>query len=234
MKKSSWLLTAIGSVLVVTVPAKPTSANNKFISIEKALKKGAVNMDIRGRGGFSGNCLTLAIVNTTGDSGYYWVEAGRRLHSNDTSTQDILVTKDIYIPIAKNQEKHYVIFGFCCNEHRHGPGLTSSYTVGTMANLKLVKLARYLSKHANFKVGLMQDAVWVISDNMPIDEIKDLASDRDKASADSLTNEVASIKSMGGPVKHKRTPHRRTDSDNSEYVEYKRSSTICNIAYEIN
>src|ERR1700722_19385899 len=109
MRKSSWLLTVIGSAFVVTVAAKPITAPSKFVSVEKALKDGAIHLDIHGNGGYYGNCLSMAIANALNDSGYYWLEAGRRLHSNDSTTQDILVTKDVFIPLAAKEEKHFFL-----------------------------------------------------------------------------------------------------------------------------
>lgn len=234
MRKSSWQLTVIGFALVITAAAKPTTAPAKYVSVEKASKDGAIHMDIIGKGGHSGYCLKMAIYNASGDSGFYHLEAGRRLHSNDSGTQDILVTKDIFIEIAGKQEEHFFLYGFCCNMYKASPDKKSFYSVGSMADTKLVALAQYLCKadsnhHSPFTVSAIQSAVWVLSDDASIDGIK--IGSKDSVAAAKLMNVVAEINMQNAPLKHKRRHHQKTLQDKTEYAESKKSSGVCEITY---
>lgn len=218
MKKSSWLLTAIGPALVVILAAKPATDHQKYISVEQASNAGSIHMDILGKGGYSGFCLKMAIYNASADSGYYHLEAGRRLHSNDTGTQDILVTRDIFIEIAGKQEEHFFLYGFCSNMHRHAPDKESTYGVGHMADKKLLALAQYISKtdsahHSPYNLNTIQDAVWAISDNASIDGIR--MGCKDSVAAAKLAEMVEHINSMYAVKKHRRIHHK----NNTEKVE---------------
>jgi len=233
MKKSGWLLTAIGSALVVIASAKTTPGKKKFISIEKASAEGVIRLNIHGRGGYSGDCLTMAIVNTLHDSGYYWLEAGRRLHSNDTGVQDIFVAKDIFIRMAAGQEKHFSIFGFCCQMHKHAPSITSTYAPGVMTKFKLYALAQYLNnpKH-KFSTEIIQQAVWVISDKIDLANIMTHA--EDTISAKVLKNAVAGIKRMRKHSPQKPSGENNSPTlttDNTAYTENKKDHTVCQIRY---
>jgi hypothetical protein len=197
MKKPEWTSTIlVCTAATLLLAAKPSVVKKNYISVEKAAKAGSVNLLIHGNGGFSGNCIALSILNTLDDSGYYFVEAGRRLHSSDTGNQDILLAKDLLIPLAPHQERHIFLFGFCCQKHKNAPGLQSFYTVGKMADYKLAALAQYLNHpdttQGRIDLGNMQQAVWVISDNIPISQL--IPHGKDSAAVQKLLVTVEKIK----------------------------------------
>jgi hypothetical protein len=150
---------------IVVLAAKPAIVKKEYISVEDAEHTGAIHLKIFSNGmGHCGYCIDMEISNMRHDSGYYHLEAGRRLHPTDSTAQDILVTKGQNIPLAAGEKKHLTIFGFCCQEHHHGPIDKSTYSVGHMADAELVELAQYLNEN-RYPISSMQFAVWVISDH---------------------------------------------------------------------
>ncbi|MGP8216096.1 MAG: hypothetical protein ACLQQ4_11065 [Bacteroidia bacterium] len=166
-----------------------------YQSLEKASGSGAIKLKIKGNGfGYSGECIDMTITNSTSDSGYYLLEAGRRLHSEDSITQDILVVKEQKLEMAPRQTFHIKVFGFCCQLHNHAPQAKSKYRIGKMGDKGLVVLAEFLNKNI-YSICAMQQAVWCISDNNPVASI----SDPDMKSILPLREKVAEIKGVPLP-----------------------------------
>jgi len=162
---------------------------SKYVSIEKATENKLVILSISGNGkGHAGNCISLTIVNNSPDSVHYHLEAGRKLKSDDTTTQNILVVKEQMLSIAAKKKCTVQVFGFCCQAHNQSPNETSKYSVGKMADKNLVELAKFLNKKS-FPVSNIQSAIWAISDNEPITSI----SGDDTSAVRQLRQKVASI-----------------------------------------
>jgi len=195
MKKPVWLLLTVCPLLLVMLSANRVEVNKKYRSIQDGVNSGAIHLKIQANGkGFSGNCIEMDISNSPNDSGYYKLEAGRRLKADDSTAQDILVTKDQYIPLAAGEKKHLNVFGFCCQEHHHAPMPKSGYSVGNMADKDLVSLARFLNNN-QCPLWSMQEAVWSISDNNALSSVENQNMD----SVIELRNAVAGIKHITVP-----------------------------------
>ncbi|HXP51611.1 MAG TPA: hypothetical protein VN922_16760 [Bacteroidia bacterium] len=174
-----------------------TNSNKKhsFQSIEKAESAGIIKLKIKGNGnGYSGNCIDMTIMNTSNDSSFYLLEAGRRLKADDPTTQDILVAKEQELKMAAKEIRHIKVFGFCCQNFNHAPSEKSKYGVGRMAAKKLVDLAEFLNKNT-FTTSAMQNAVWSISDNMSVASITDVDGEKTMA----LRTKAAEIKGVPVP-----------------------------------
>lgn len=194
MKKSIVALIAFSPLILSLISATSDRAARKYISIQQAYDAGAIKLKITGTGGYSGNCLEMEISNTLRDSGFYRLEAGRRLASDDSTLQDILVTKELHIPLAAGEKKHFSLFGFCCQLHHHAPAPKSTYSVGKMAKYDLVALAQFLNEKS-YSTSAMQYAVWVISDNNPLSSVI----------ADNMDS-ISSLREMVGKIKHIEVP----------------------------
>jgi len=143
---------------------------DKFISIEKAIKNDIVSAKITSTGTYSGAAINIEIENLTPIDTIIRFEAGRRLICEDTSKQDILIVKQIDLILAANESKRVNIFGFCCQAHNGAPKLDSKFDVGYMEDSTFIKLANFLTKY-NYPTNVMQNAVWVLSDNNSLSSI---------------------------------------------------------------
>jgi hypothetical protein len=145
---------------------------SRVISIEKAIRIGYIQATIQGNGGSMGNCIQITMKNLTKKDTTILVEAGRRLLSNDTSKQDILITKEQQIALNGGQEITINVYGFCCEMTNSAPGLKNIYSVGYMTDTPMVALAKFLNEQ-DFPIDASQHAVWAISNNLSVAAIYD-------------------------------------------------------------
>ncbi len=166
----------------------------KSISIEKALNEGIVSAEFSGAGGHSGDVIDLELRSLIPVDTLIKIEAGRRLTSDDTLLQDILIVRELELFLAANEVKRLKLFGFCCQASNGGPKLGSGFKVGFMEDSSFIYLARFLSK-SNLPIGVMQSAIWVLSDNHALNSIhNDNEKDREKMKG--LFGLLASIKGL--------------------------------------
>jgi hypothetical protein len=148
------------------------SGKKDTVAISKAFLKKIIKLDIKGKGGFQGECLSMKIKNNSADSILIFIEAGWRFDSSDSTMQDILVVKDQYLPLAKKQEKTFGVEGFCCQAHKSGPAEKSKFAIGDSAKGPLRTIAKYLSK-IKVSISNLQHAIWVVSDNNDLSSVED-------------------------------------------------------------
>jgi hypothetical protein len=181
-------------VLIIVFGHKPTTDVDKFISIEKLIKNNAVKGEIKGLGGYQEYCIGIDITNNTADTLPVLIEPGRRLVSDDSTEQDILLVKEIRTRLLPYENKKLKGYGFCCEASMHAPGLRSGFSVGYMAPKPWIQLAEVINNN-NFPPEAIQNAVWVFSNDHPISSIYG-----DKAeSIDLLRRTVSSIKGIELP-----------------------------------
>jgi len=141
------------------------------ISVEEALKKGFVKMHIAGSGGHTGSVIRMKIDNLTARPLELKVEAGRRIDSKDSTEQDLLITKTELFTLGPRQSKKLKLNGMCCQAHHSSPDSGDGFLVGKMADSNLIKLASYIDKNHWYTESSAQEAVWVLSDNNPMESI---------------------------------------------------------------
>lgn len=149
-----------------------TFAKKDTVTIGNAFLKKLINLTIKGKGGYQEECVSMKIKNNGGDSILLFIEAGRRLDSQDSTMQDILIVKDMYLALAAKQERTVNAYGFCCQAHNAAPAKDAVFSVGEIASKDLMEIARYINK-AKLKAPSIQQAVWVISDNNEISSVVD-------------------------------------------------------------
>ena len=182
------------SLFAFTYISKKPISEKKSISIEKALSERIVSVTISGAGGHSGDVIDLELKSLIPVDTLIKIEAGRRLTSNDTLLQDILIVRELELFLAANEVKKLKLFGFCCQASNGGPKLGSEFKVGFMEDSSFIYLARFLSK-SNLPIGVMQSAIWVLSDNHALNSIHN-DNEKDKEKMKGLFGLLASIKGL--------------------------------------
>lgn len=169
---SKHLIKTILTCLLFFSLAFTASAKKDTVAISKAFLKKIIKLDIKGKGGFQGECLSMKIKNNSADSILIFIEAGWRFDSSDSTMQDILVVKDQYLPLAKKQEKTFGVEGFCCQAHNKSPAEKSKFAIGDSAKGQLRTIAKYLNK-IKVSISNIQSAIWVVSDNNDLSSVED-------------------------------------------------------------
>jgi len=144
---------------------------DKAISIGEAAKKGLVKLSVKGKGGHTGGVITLKIKNLKDEVVKLTVEAGRRLDSQDSAQQDILINKAELFTLMPKQEKSFDISGMCCQAHNSSPRKEEIFSIGKMADSNLIKLASFIDRNKWWDNYIAQSAVWIISDNERMENI---------------------------------------------------------------
>jgi hypothetical protein len=159
-------------LLALSITEIPVLASAS-ISIEEAAKRGIIKLSIKGKGGYTGDVITMKIQNLTDSKLDLKLEAGRRLDSKNNDEQDILVTKQQEFFVNAKELKILNVFGMCCQAHNSAPAEKSNYAVGTLADSNLVKLANFIDQNKYYTNYSAQQSVWVISDNNSLASITD-------------------------------------------------------------
>ncbi|RLD68987.1 MAG: hypothetical protein DRI95_01470 [Bacteroidetes bacterium] len=197
MNKKKLTLTGILFLLALfafTYISEKKPVEEKSISIEKALNEGIVSAEFSGAGGHSGDVIDLELKSLIPVDTLIKIEAGRRLTSDDTLLQDILIVRELELFLAANEVKRLKLFGFCCQASNGGPKLDSGFKVGFMEDSSFIYLARFLSK-SNLPIGVMQSAIWVLSDNHALNSIHN-DNEKDRGKMKGLFGLLASIKGL--------------------------------------
>ncbi|MBI5538777.1 MAG: hypothetical protein HY951_01860 [Bacteroidia bacterium] len=194
MKSIIFQTILLSVIILFSSLSNDNKVTEKKLGIEDAVNKGLIRATVKGKGGHGGECISLNIINITSVDTTIYVEAGRRLNSVDSTVQDILVVKEIPILVKAGEEKNINIYGFCCQASNHSPSTNEKFDIGHMADSGLVKLAKFLDKNS-FEDGIMQNAVWVISDNHPLSSVGSSNSNKRKE-LKKLHNLLATIKNL--------------------------------------
>ena len=144
--------------------------NKKYISIQRHVDEGRLKAQITGLGGYQKDCIEFLLENNTPDSLWIQLEPGRRLVSEDTLIQDILIVKEENILLAAHEKKHLKGYGFCCQSSKRSPGNGSKFNTGYMAPAGWIELAKVINAN-KFPASSVQHAIWVLSNNHPISSI---------------------------------------------------------------
>jgi len=136
---------------------------NEYISVQLLQEQGLVELNIKSLGFYQGDCIEFQVKNTTSGELNIWVEAGRRLTSEDENTQDILITKEIKTTLTAMEKRTIRVLGFCCQSSNKAPKQDDIFKIGFMAPAEWLQLTDFM-KDKEFDTNDIQMAVWVISD----------------------------------------------------------------------
>ncbi|MEN8121741.1 MAG: hypothetical protein ABFS35_15425 [Bacteroidota bacterium] len=169
-------------------------SEEKSISIEKAIHEGIISAKFQGTGTYSGDAINLELKSLIPVDTIIKIEAGRRLTSDDTLLQDILIVKEIELFLAAKEIKKLKLFGFCCQAHNGAPKSDSGFKVGFMEDSSFIYLSHFLAQ-SNLPLNVMQSAIWVLSDDNPLNSIHN-DNEKDKEKMKGLFQLLANLKGV--------------------------------------
>jgi len=153
---------------------------NQNYSIDEAIKRNLVTLKIsgvanknvaEGHSTHYGACISVNIKNNTSQTFSVSFESGRLLDCHDSSVQTMLLTKSSKILLQPNKTSQNRLFAMCSQKNKAAPSAENKFRVGKMAKQSLLGLAQLIEKK-NYQNSSAQNAVWAITDNKPIDNMK--------------------------------------------------------------
>ncbi len=114
--------------------------------------------------------LILELENLLNEPVIISVETGLEFNAVDTNYQDLIVVQAELISLKPVEKKAAQIFSMCTKLNRSGPITKVPYEPSSMAEGGMMQIAQFIEKNKYFD-NAGQDAVWVFSDNHPIEDI---------------------------------------------------------------
>lgn len=149
--------------------AVPTFAINT-VGLKEAIAQGLISVKAVGEGGYTGKVMALEIVSLHKKDLLVDVPAGLQLHSEDSSIQDLIITEDRQLELAAGTKRKLIINAMCIQPHNGSPYESSVYSLGTMANDTMVKLAQYIATK-RYQDDMGQSAVWAMVNNEGLENV---------------------------------------------------------------
>jgi len=117
-----------------------------------------------------GHPLELSLNNLSGESLELVVASGQRFRSLDSTRQNLMILENQLITLKPGEKKKAAVIGVCINKSKSSPG-KNKYRIGKLASGVLLKVANFLGKNRIYG-GTAQQAVWTITDNTSIENVK--------------------------------------------------------------
>ena len=132
------------------------------LSFSEALSLKKVNATFTSKGGHSGECVDMKVVNLTNDQLNIKLEAGDKLMAEDSTMQNIFITHTDLIALAPKGTKLKTVYGFCCAVTKHSPQKNIHFSFFKNTNAKELKLATFMDTHRSIDESALQHAIWVV------------------------------------------------------------------------
>lgn len=180
-----------GTVLTCTVLEGEAATTTPLLEL---LEQGRIELSPRGIGGHSGECLKVDVKNRTASPIRTSIPAGWVFVSEVEGVQDLIVVREEAIALTPNGRTTVTCRAFCCEASNSGPGEDERYRKGRPAPEKLATLARFVDS-LGYDDGIVQSAVWVLSDNHDIASLGAL----DSSLNDTLRNKLSALSGQPAP-----------------------------------
>jgi hypothetical protein len=148
---------------VIAVAFKTEDAS---ISLQEAINKNIVTVNVTNLGAYNGESCILEITNKAVKPLKIDIEPGRRLLASESKYQDLLIVKGESIHLKPGDKKSTRINAYCCESNDAGPRQNLSYKINRLADSNMVKLAGFVNTNIrHLSKNSIQQAVWAISNN---------------------------------------------------------------------
>jgi hypothetical protein len=173
MNRNIQFISVILVVLIITTALKNTE--KQVYTLQEALNKKLIELKIQNnpKSSHYGQPIQLIVSNLKNYPIEIKTEKGTLIDPETPSYQTIILCKDEQMPLAANQKNSTkTLHGFCTESSDGAPGSkTINYQLGKKANPKMLSLIDYISKEKMHSSYEGQNAVWVLANNSPLDNI---------------------------------------------------------------
>lgn len=156
-------------------------------------------------GQYFGKCMTIDIKSKVDSTIRIYIVNGLMLMCEDTATQDMIITKPIYVELEPRKSKTVQLYAMCSEIHDFMPHSQTSYSVGSMADNNLVAITKAIDDMFMHNV-VGQGAVWAYTDNATEEDIRKYG-----ATGASIELTIQVLNKAG--VTTQLNPHQITDTD---------------------
>ncbi|WP_020528728.1 hypothetical protein [Flexithrix dorotheae] len=139
-------------------------------SLQEAISKKLVQVKIKGKGCYRGECLEIVVTNKSSYRLNLAVEPGSIFLSDNDWVQDLIVVKRLAFKLNPNATASFVLETMCTQLKNAGPDTDELYHLGTLAKGYLLQLTKLIDAE-NYQTSTAQSAVWAITDGNSIGEI---------------------------------------------------------------
>jgi hypothetical protein len=146
------------------------------------------SMPISMRNGFSPK-MQMTVSNLSNQPVQLDLDPGYMLEATEPGYQAMLLTQSVDLKLKPKERKRNYVYAMCTQLSKSGPNSDLHYHVAEKAKPSLLRMALFIASK-KYLVHAAQEAVWSISDNLPIPSIDD----KDPHVTDDLQKEVADIK----------------------------------------
>lgn len=153
------ILSIIGLVLT------SFNAKSSYISFEQALREKKIEIVILPKGGHSGNCIDIEVKNLTNKLLNLEMSPGTVFVPEDEEEQTLVTAKDQLLALNKNEVKNFKVFAYCTEASDRCPSKSSKFSMSTTSNTSLSKLTYFLDSLKNIDDGIIQNAIWCVTDS---------------------------------------------------------------------
>lgn len=144
---------------------------SKTIDLNDAIKEKLISIEVEGEGGNSGKSLKIRFLNQTKKNIEVRIPAGQLFHSEDSSLQDLIISKERILAMEGNQKRIGKFYGLCTQSSNSSPIAGSVFNMGALATGHLLKVAQYISKHNLQGDQGAQSAIWAVTDDHRLENI---------------------------------------------------------------
>ncbi len=122
-------------------------------------------------GQYYGKCMSIKMRNIVDTPLYIYFDNGLMLLSEDSSTQDMIITEPLWVKLEKRQSKSVKLYAMCGEIHDGVPHLDKKYKIGNFADVNLVAITNSISEM--FMQNIVgQSAVWAYTDDASEEDVR--------------------------------------------------------------
>ncbi|MFN6378921.1 MAG: hypothetical protein ACK4WD_06585 [Flavobacteriales bacterium] len=122
-------------------------------------------------GQYFGKCMTIDLKSKVDSAIWLYLVNGLMLMCEDTATQDMIITKPIYVKLEPKKSKTVQLYAMCSEIHDGIPHKLTKYKFGDMADNNLVAITNAINDMFMHNV-VGQGAVWAYTDNATEEDIR--------------------------------------------------------------
>ncbi|MCR9286928.1 hypothetical protein OAF63_00390 [Saprospiraceae bacterium] len=146
---------------------------SKSILLNEAIANNQISIEVSGEGGHSGKSLKIKFLNQTKKDLEIKVPAGQIFHSQDSTMQDLMITKGKVLALEKQQNRISKFYGMCIQANNSSPSVGSVFNLGALATGSLLKVAEFIFHNRLYENASAQSAIWVVTDGHRLEYIED-------------------------------------------------------------
>lgn len=144
---------------------------SKSIDLNEALSQNLISIEVISEGGYSGKNLKISFLNQSKKNLEIKIPVGQIFNSEDSTQQDLIITKGKVLAIEKGQKRIGKFYGMCIQADNRSPNMGSTFNIGSVATGALLKVVEYIFFNRLYEDDSAQPAIWAVTNNHRVHNI---------------------------------------------------------------